>query len=146
MDTTQIRSEVERIQKQVEEWESMIASARKELEHWSEILRLREGSSVIPAILHIPTRVLAHTLISESSEVQVAQNEVYGAKTKALRTLVRSNRENGVTIRDLTAECEKLKSNPNMAYRFVDRLTKANPPELERRGDRIYPTEHLKGD
>jgi hypothetical protein len=145
MNTAEILREVERIQKQVEEWEAKIAPAREELEYWEKILKLRQNSSAGHGI-SIPIRPLTGATIPESSDVQADQTEGYGAKARALRALVRFSSDNGLTIKDLTAECEKIGSHPNMAYRFVDRLSKANPPELERRGDRIYPTEHLKRD
>jgi hypothetical protein len=144
MDTTQIRSEVERIQKQVQEWEAKIAPARQELQHWAEILRMRESGTP-------PTRIPASNPAVEELLVQHRQRELqiddgYGSKSRALRAFIRARSANGVTMQDLTAESTRLGSHVNMAYRFVSRLTEAKPPELVRRGERIFPTEHLKAE
>jgi len=51
-----------------------------------------------------------------------------------------------VTLRELKAEAVRLGGHPNMAYRLVTRLSdETEPPELERRDGKIYPTAHLKG-
>jgi len=59
---------------------------------------------------------------------------------------IRNRNDIGVPIGELVEESKRLGSHPNAAYRFIDRSTRANPQELEKRVDRIFPTKHMKGD
>lgn len=146
MDTSAILDEVARLERQITKWEeerqaldAKIIPAREELGYWSGILKLRSSDNEIPPSTSQPVPLL--TMVSTPEEGR----EAYGAKTRALRSFIKSRIGSGVTVSELVEESKRLGSHPNMAYRFIDRLTKTKPPELEKRGDRIYSTEHLKG-
>lgn len=142
MESAQIRAEVERLQSLIADWESQLAPARQELEYWKGILKLREGTpNGHPTLIYtLPLPGVSH---AAETPIEDGQAEGYGAKSRALRLFVRSRASEGVTLQELTAEAKRLGSHPNMAYRFADRLTKATPPQLERRGDRIFPTDAM---
>ena len=144
MTTDQILAEMETIRAMVERWEearaaldAKIVPARKELDFWNGILRLRQGEA--------PLEQLSETV---GAAIDRGVNDgvaAYGAKARGLRAFIRARADDGVTMRELTAEAARLGSHPNMAYRLVARLTaETDPPELERRGGRIYPTANLK--
>jgi len=146
MTTDQIKAEMENIQTKLKEWEqeraaldAKIAPARQELDLWNGILRIREGETYPdPAFAGIGPAIDA--ALTEAGEA-------YGAKSKGLRLFIRDRAAAGVTLRELKAEAVRLGGHPNMAYRLVTRLSdETEPPELERRDGKIYPTAHLKGE
>ena len=145
MTTDQIKAEMENIQTRLKEWEqeraaldAKITPARQELDFWNGILRIRQGEEYAGAVRAL-TGIAIDNAITDASEV-------YGAKSNGLRLFIRERAATGVTLGELKAEAVRLGAHPNMAYRLVTRLSdETEPPELERRGDRIYPTQHLKG-
>lgn len=145
-----IKGEIERLERQLEKWErerssldAKITPARQELTHWNGILELRHGINDTSAQgVQIALPPVGSTPTAEVEEYGAE----YGAKTRALRAFLRSRRGGGVTLAELIEECKRFGSRPQVAYRFVERLTKGNTPELEKRGDRIYPTMHLKSE
>jgi hypothetical protein len=148
MNTELIRAEIERIKGQVEKWEGEVAAlngkigpARKELEHWSGILQLRQPEQ--PS-LDLQTEEPLGGEGTPGDQLDAEGQPEYGAKAKALREFVRSSGELGVTMSELVGEATRLGSHGNSAYRFVSRLTKTQPPELKRRLNRFVATEHMK--
>ena len=140
MDTDEIRNEVERFQARVKDLESRLDYSRQELQLWAEILRIRESKDQYREALR------QNLSLIPAPESQTNPAEGYGSKARGLRAFVRAHAEDGVTVAELVAESVRLGSHKNAGYRFVGRLTEGTSPELERRGDRIFPTEHLKGD
>jgi hypothetical protein len=147
MTTAEIMGEMDTLKESIEEWEqqraaleSKLAPARRELEHWAGILKIRLGDG------HSDPQIAA--TIDEAVDNAVAEAaEGYGAKSNGLRAFIRNHTASGVTLSQLKEEAVRLGAHPNMAYRLVTRLsTETDPPELERQGGRIYPTEHLKGE
>lgn len=144
MTIDQIQTEMGDVEARLKEWEkdraaldAKITPAQQELEYWKGILRLRQGETE----LDVGIAAAGHAF----EEGMAASG--YGSKSNGLRSFIRARAENGVTMRELTTEAARLGAHPNMAYRLVTRLTaETDPPELERREDRIYPTAHLKGE
>ncbi len=151
MELDAIRGEVERIKTQLSKWETEVATlnakigpAREELESWNRILQLRLGEPAEQVSLGIQIDEPPKADDMHAGQPDKSAPAEYGAKAKALREFVLSNRLAGVTISDLMQETTRLGSNRNSAYRFVWRLTKAKPPELDKRRNRYFPTEHMK--
>jgi hypothetical protein len=142
MTTDEIQEEMGNLRESIEQWErersaldAKIDPARRELAHWEGIMIIRRGPEAALAAFGPQDNAVSDSV------------DGYGAKSTGLRTYIRARAANGVTLSELKAEAVRLGAHPNMAYRLVTRLSaETDPPELERRDGRIFPTAHLKGE
>lgn len=146
MELPDIQAEIARLTERVSELErqkaaldAKIAPLRQELEHWTGIARLRSGPGPTPTF-SIRTTPEGRKII-----VHLTQQK-YGDKAQRMREFVFQHAAEGVTIRELTEfTVNQLQGHKNMSYRWVARMMEANPPRLEKRGEKIFPTQHLFG-
>jgi hypothetical protein len=142
MTTDEIQEEMGNLKASIEQWErdrsaldAKIDPARRELAHWEGILTIRQGPEAAFAAFGPHDNAVSDSV------------DGYGSKSNGLRWFIRTRAATGVTLSELKAEAVRLGAHPNMAYRLVTRLSdESNPPELERRDGKIYPTANLKGE
>jgi len=146
MTVDEIRSETAKLRQMANELEAQAKSVRQELNHWEEILRMRNQERMVVPQRPLTSAVPAQQPAGDEPGPGPEQKDPYGAKAKALRAFIRAHKALGVSVGEVVAEAVRVGSHPNAGYRFVARLTDAQPPELERRNGRIYPTVNLKSE
>jgi hypothetical protein len=143
MDTLAIRAEVDRLDREIKGLEAERAAVdarllpkQREREHWKSILVLRQSTHA-----EVEAADATRPVVS-LAEVKNTRKE-YGDTARAFRALLLGRNGKGVSMKELSAEANRLGAGKQAPYQWVNRQRNRRPPTIEKRGDVLFATEHL---